>query len=40
MWQDSVKMTEETANIGYKLALAVVEWYSEESIEFLKTNFD
>jgi len=35
-----LKKTEETANIGYKLALAVVEWYSEESIEFLKTNFD
>jgi len=38
--EEFITFSEETANIGYKLALGVVEWYSEESIEFLKTNFD
>ena len=38
--EEFITFSEETANIGYKLTLDVVEWYSEESIEFLKTNFD
>lgn len=38
--EEFITFSEKTANIGYELTLGVVEWYGEESIEFLKTSFD